>query len=172
MDELVFREAGQADADALADVLVEGMATYRSFAGDDFDPGDRLEVALGFAMRLRDPDFWCLLAELPGGGPVVGETSFMPAVKHQMAADDPALAHFTNLFVRERMWGTGLGTRLHAASVAEAAARGFTAMRLFTPVLHGRARRFYEREGWSVAAEPFFEPKFGFELVEYRRKLP
>lgn len=171
MDDLVFRRAEPADADALADVFVEGMATYRSFAGPDFEPGDPIEVALGYAMRLRDPDFWCLLAALPGSGLVVGDTSFMPATKHQVRVDDPTLAQLTNLFVRERMWGTGLAARLHAASVMEAGERGFTQMRLFTPVLQERARRFYEREGWSVAGEPFFEAKFGLDLIEYRRSL-
>src|SRR3712207_9125840 len=69
---------------------------------------------------------------------------------------------YTTLFrSTQSAWGTGLAAALLAEAVSEAAARGFVAMRLFTPVAHGRARRFYEREGWSVAAEPFAEERFG-----------
>jgi hypothetical protein len=60
---------------------------------------------------------------------------------------------------------------LHARALDEAAHRGFTAMRLFTPAGQARARRFYEREGWKVAGEPFDDSEFGLALVEYRREL-
>ena len=62
-------------------------------------------------------------------------------------------------------------TRLHAAAVDEARARGFTAMRLFTPGGQERARRFYEREGWSLVRPPAFDERIGLEIAEYRRAL-
>jgi hypothetical protein len=56
--------------------------------------------------------------------------------------------------------------------VAEARAAGrYAAMRLHTPAEHARARRFYEREGWTADAPPFYEPMLGLTLVTYRRAL-
>ena len=93
----------------------------------------------------------------------------MDATRHRWP-DVPGVAHFWQLFVRAPWWGTGLATELHAAAVAEAAHRGFAAMRLFTPAGQARARRFYEREGWTGGA-PFDDDTFGMPLVEYRREL-
>ncbi len=76
------------------------------------------------------------------------------------------------LFVREPWWGTGLAHRLHGLAVAEASARGSTAMRLLTPARQSRARAFYERRGWQLAGEPTWEPMLALDLVEYRRGVP
>jgi hypothetical protein len=35
-----------------------------------------------------------------------------------------------------------------------------------------RARRFYEREGWTAPAPPRSDPAFGMETIEYRRTVP
>jgi hypothetical protein len=45
-------------------------------------------------------------------------------------------------------------------------------MRLYTPAEHGRARAFYEREGWTSDGVVTHEPMLGLDLVEYRRSLP
>ena len=45
----------------------------------------------------------------------------------------PGLAHLWMLFIREPWWGTGLAPHLLALAVEEAAARGYDAMRLYTP---------------------------------------
>jgi len=81
------------------------------------------------------------------------------------------LAHLWQLFVRPPWWGSGLATRLNALVVAEAAARGYAAIRLHTPAGHRRARAFYEREGWSTDGILLPEPLLGIDLVEYRRDL-
>jgi GNAT superfamily N-acetyltransferase len=56
-------------------------------------------------------------------------------------------------------------------AIAAARERGFSAMRLFTPAAHARARRFYEREGWVEAGEEFHAPGPDLVLVEYRYRL-
>lgn len=33
-----------------------------------------------------------------------------------------------------------------------------------------RARRFYEREGWTAAGEPSADPTWGLEFIECRRR--
>jgi GNAT superfamily N-acetyltransferase len=73
------------------------------------------------------------------------------------------------LFVRAPWWGTGLASRLHGEACAAALSRGFTTMRLFTPAEQGRARRFYEREGWRLAEGPYADTELGLSIVEYRR---
>ena len=128
------------------------------------------EVEEGLAARLDLPTVWGLLAE--HDAEVAGYVTLLPAADSRKPVDDPGLAHFWMLFVRARWWGTGLARRLHAAACEAAAARGFTAMRLYTPAEQARARRFYEREGWSAAGEPYADPELGLTIVEYRRPLP
>lgn len=120
--------------------------------------------------RLADPAVWCLVAERDGT--MAGHVSLMAAAAHRAQPDpDPGLAHLWQLFVRSEHWGSGVAGELHAALLAEAAARGFRELRLFTPVAHARARRFYEREGWRAVGEPILVPGFGMKLTEYRFAL-
>ena len=169
-DELSFRPTTAADAGRLAAVLVEGFETFRAFAPPEWGGASAEEVEGGLAARLDLPTVWGLLAE--HGAEVAGYVTLLPAADSRKPVDDPALAHFWMLFVRARWWGTGLARRLHAAACEAAAARGFTAMRLYTPAEQGRARRFYEREGWSAAGEPYPDAELGLTIVEYRRALP
>ena len=164
------RRATPADADALAAIVAEGFASYASFAPEGWAAPDRLELALGFAVQLQVADRRCWLAE-DDGGVAVGQVAIAPAELSRTPVDEPGVAHLSHLFVRRAQFGTGLATRLLALAVEEARCGGFTAMRLFTPVGHARARRFYGREGWAARGEPFFEPPLGLELIEYRRPL-
>ena len=45
-------------------------------------------------------------------------------------------------------------------------------MQLYTPARHGRARAFYEREGWRTDGVATLEPMIGLDLVRYVRGLP
>lgn len=167
---LRIRPATPADADALAEVVVEGMATYREFAPASWTPPDRLELALGIAIRLRgaEQSTW---VGVDREDAIAGQVAYLPAMSSRKPAGDPHCAHLNQLFVRPVWWGTGLATRLLALAIGDAVARGFTTMRLFTPAEQARARRFYEREGFAVRGEPEFEPPLGLTLVEYRRAL-
>jgi hypothetical protein len=57
------------------------------------------------------------------------------------------------------------------AAVREARQQGFTSMRLWTPHGQRRARRFYEREGWTLTGDVHYESPFGLTVVEYSRNL-
>jgi GNAT superfamily N-acetyltransferase len=170
LDALDFRQATGRDAARLAAVLVEGFETYRAFAPDDFHVPAVEDVAGDLGARLELPAVWCRLAENKEG--VAGYVSLLPAAEARRPVADPTLAHLWMLFVRAPWWGTGLASRLHAAACDAAAARGYAAMRLFTPAGQVRARRFYEREGWTVAQEPFLDEDLRMDIVEYRRTLP
>jgi GNAT superfamily N-acetyltransferase len=165
-----FRPATRADAERIAAVTYEGFETYRAFAPEGWNPpsaGEELERLL---QLIGEDHVWYLVAE--HDNVVVGHVGFLPADSLSWATvDDPGLAHFRQLFVVRAHWGTGLATRLHAAAIDEARARGFTGMRLFTPAAQDRARRFYEREGWALARPPEFEERIGLEIAEYRRSL-
>ena len=164
---VALRRASPADAQTLVALLAEGFERYHPFAPEGWEPPrpepERQREALG------DDAVWCLVAE--AGPAVVGHVSLMPAARARQPVPDAALAYLWQLFVRPAEQGTGLAARLLAAAQAEAAARGYAAMRLVTPAAHGRARRFYEREGGTLRGEPFHDPEFGMAIVELRRAL-
>jgi len=54
------------------------------------------------------------------------------------------------LYVLPPAWGSGLADALHDAAVAELRAQGIAQARLWTLERNARARRFYERHGWSA----------------------
>jgi GNAT superfamily N-acetyltransferase len=119
--------------------MVEGFETYRAFAPGVLRPSAD-EIAQILEARLETPPVWCELAEQ--GADVAGYVALLPAADSRRPVEDPGLAHFWMLFVRAPWWGTGLAHRLHGAACEAAAARGYTAMRLFTPAGQARARRF------------------------------
>jgi GNAT superfamily N-acetyltransferase len=168
-DPIHFRRATAADADSLARGVIEGVEDYPSFA----PPGWRapsLEAEREHLRELLGHDHvCCLLAE--SGGHAVGQVTILPAARAPHPAEDPSLAHLSNLFVRRDHWGTGLSRDLHRAALDAAAARGFTELRLFVAAGQARARRFYEREGWRPVGEPFHDPVPGLTMVEYRRSV-
>ena len=167
---LRLRLVSPADADVLAATVAEGFATYAAFAPEGWRSPDRLELALGLAVRLRLPPLRGWLAELDGAP--AGHVTWLPAADARHAVDDPGLAHLEQLFVRRAFWGTEVASVLMARAVEQAARSGFARMRLGTPTGQLRARRFYEREGWTPSGEPWVEQPLGLELVEYVRDLP
>jgi GNAT superfamily N-acetyltransferase len=170
LDALDFRSATAADATRLAPVLVEGFATYRAFAPPGWNVPRTEEIVQILEARLDSPTVWSLMAERSSD--VAGYVTLLPASDSRRPDDDPRLAHFWMLFVRAAWWGSGLASRLHGAACAAAAERGFTAMRLVTPAEQSRARRFYEREGWTAASPAAMDEELGLSIVEYRRALP
>jgi GNAT superfamily N-acetyltransferase len=169
LDGLEFRDATAADAPRLAVVMAEGFDSYRAFAPAGWQPPSADEFRDAMAKRLGQPGVWCRLAER--GPDLAGYVALLPAAESRRPVADPRLAHFWMLFVSAAWWGTGLAAALHAAACEAAAARGFTAMRLFTPTGQERARRFYEREGWQLTEGPHVEEDLGLSVVEYRRAL-
>jgi diamine N-acetyltransferase len=164
-----LRTAAPRDAERLVTVLTEGFESYRSFSPPDWEPPDSQAELKRLRAFLANEEVWCLVAE--DGGEIAGHVAIMPVRVHPHPSTDDTMGHFWQLFVREPWWGTGLATALHAEAVREAGARGFTSMRLFTPAAHARARRFYEREGWTPAGPPSDDMDFGMPLVEYRRAI-
>jgi GNAT superfamily N-acetyltransferase len=164
-----LRRASVADARALAEGVIEGVADYPAFAPPGWSaPSLEAEVA-HLQSSLADDAVYCVVAERDGA--VVGQITLLAAARAPHAVDDPRLAHVSNLFVRRDHWGGGLARELHAAAMDVARDGGFTQLRLFVAEGQGRARRFYEREGWQPAGEPFDDPVPGLMMIEYRRAV-
>lgn len=169
MDPISYRPSGLGDLEDLAATSVAGYQAYLSFAPAGWEPPTPAEETAWLARQLEPEGVWTDLA-LRGGEPA-GHLIAMPAAVSRVPDPDPALGHLLHLFVRPAHWGSGVALGLHERGLAEASARGFAQLRLFTPAPHARARRFYEREGWEAAGPPRPEPEFGMDIVEYRRPL-
>ena len=167
--ELAFRQASPADAPRIAELVVAGFQTYRAFAPPDWSPPTVEQEVRAVAAILAEPSAWCRLAEDERG--LAGHVGFHAAAVGRRPNDEPGLAHFWQLFLRRDQWGGGLAATLHAAALEAAALHGYETIRLVTPAGYGRGRRFYEREGWSLHAQPLDDDAFGIALVEYRRTL-
>ena len=160
-----LRRAEPTDVEVLLDISREGFETYRDFAPEGWEPPHFVAEEI---VAIDDVATWILAEEEDGP---VGHVLLIPATRSREPVDDPTLGHLMMLFVRRTHWGTPVARTLHEAMLEAAVDQGFAALRLFTPAGQKRARRFYEREGWSVASE-LFAPHLGFDVVEYRRSCP
>jgi GNAT superfamily N-acetyltransferase len=137
-----LRPAVPDDAPALLANVVAGFEGYRAFAPPGWIPPQE--------------DTPARLAELR-------EMLVNPGAFARVAEVDGVFAG--HLFVPEPFWGTGVARELHGAAVDWM--HGL--VRLFTPTGQARARRFYEREGWTLHGQPWFVMAMQLSLVEYRR---
>jgi GNAT superfamily N-acetyltransferase len=150
------RPATLDDLDGLFGTVQAGFDSYVEFAPAGWKPprvpADRSRIA----RLIADPATWALIAAV--GDDSVGHVAFFPdrpgvGGEHPLGKDPSQQvgnsAYFWQLFVAPEWWGRGVAPLLHDAAIEEMRAREYQAARLFTPSLHTRARRFYERRGWS-----------------------
>lgn len=165
---ICLRRATPADAPVLAETADVCFAAYSDFAPGWQNPvtDDRLER---LADRLARPDVWALLAL--DDGQAAGHVSVAERALPPAPPDPPGHARLWQLFVRPCWQGTPLATRLLRAAEREATDRGLARMTLWTPRDHLRARRFYEREGWTPTGREDHDSPMGLPLVEYVRGL-
>jgi GNAT superfamily N-acetyltransferase len=165
----VFARVTPDDAGELAATVAAGFDFYRGFAPPGWNPPKEIASPTATRARLVAPDMWGLLARTPSGQPV-GHVGFFSSKTSRWSDNGDDLAHLWQLFVREPFWGRGVAATLLGRATDAAARQGYARMRLFTPAGQARARRFYEREGWSARGEPI-DAELGIPLVEYRRPL-
>jgi RimJ/RimL family protein N-acetyltransferase len=164
---LALRPATPADAARIHAAVRAAFGAYRAIAPPGWEPPD--EGPERERELLASPSYRCVLAE--PGGVLAGHAAWWPATESRQGSDDPRLAHLRQLFVAPGWWGTRLASRLLAGAMDAAREAGFTGMRLYAAAAQGRARRFYEREGFATTGEPVADRRFGLPIVEYRRSL-
>jgi ribosomal protein S18 acetylase RimI-like enzyme len=99
-------------------------------------------------------------------GALVGVVSFEPYRIRGDAIADDQLAYLRLIAVDPSLWGSGLAARLLRWASARMLEAGFTAAYLSCGEQNGRARRFYEREGWRVGPRTRTHADWG-AMVEY-----
>jgi GNAT superfamily N-acetyltransferase len=165
---LYTRRAGPGDARTLATTLAEAFESYREWAPAGWlPPSQSAEATEALAHALSRPDAWCLLAESQGGP--VGHVALSRTTIVQPEPAPVGTANLWQLFVRPAWQGRGVGQRLVRSALSEAHRRGFARLRLWTPRGAARARRFYERGGWTLTGTEREESPIGLPIVEYER---
>ena len=91
-------------------------------------------------------------------------------VGHATVTVDEALGELSALYVVPEEWGSGVAAALHEQAVAGMRELGATEATLWVVEGNTRARRFYEREGWSADGETK-SSTFDIREVRYRRPL-
>ena len=158
------------DAGELATTVAAGLESYRGWTSPGWSPPEMGFELSSFREALSRPSVWGLVGVEEGE--VAGHVLLAQArERDEPRPEIPGLAQLWQLFVRPRWWGSGLAARLNALAVEEAERQGYEAMQLFTPAGNRRARRFYEREGWSTDGEAVYEPHLGLAIVRYARSL-
>lgn len=172
MEKLPFatRVAAPDDAPAVAAVLAEGFAGYRAWAPPEWQPPLLTSAGVaGIANALARADTWCVLAL--DHEELIGHVALAPFTREDPAPAPPDTIFLWQLFVRPRWQGRAVATRLLALAIAESVRRDFASMRLWTPQGAKRARRFYEREGWTTTGHIHTDSPSGLPTVQYARRL-
>ncbi|HEV2746058.1 MAG TPA: GNAT family N-acetyltransferase [Allosphingosinicella sp.] len=147
MTALTYRDAGPADAARLAEL---GRRSFTETFGHLYRPEDLAAFLVNHAednwrRELADPAFAIRVGEA-GGEPVAYLKLGPPSLP--VEAERPAL-ELRQLYVLKPWHGTGAADALMRWAIAEAARRGARDLYLSVFVDNGRARRFYERYGFT-----------------------
>lgn len=111
----------------------------------------------------------CLLAE----GPTGDATGFVRCGPSRDEEAASTTGEIQALYVRSTSWNTGTGRALLASAEKQLLADGFTEATLWVLTSNERARRFYQRCGWSTDGGIKQDQREGVVVdeVRYRRTL-
>jgi len=158
------RRALPGDAAAIADVHVR---TWQAAYGHVFEPERlaRIDVsrrAAGWSRRLADGET-AFVAERDGA--VVAFASVGPA------RDLHGLGELYAIYALPAAWGSDAGPALMRASVGALRAAGYGEAVLWVLEDNPRARRFYEREGWTLDGAAKEDEFLGTRVPEVRYRI-
>lgn len=168
VSEFTVRPATRQDLATLADLLAEGLATYRRWAPSGWQAPPRASMLLGLMHSFGQDGSWGLVAF--SEGEPAGQVTARPE-RDPDGELRPGVARMTQLFVREQYWGSGLASELHELVLEEMRTRGFERACLWAAVGQARARAFYEREGWRPTGAIDPDNDLRLELMEYELEL-
>ena len=151
MSELIFRRAGENDAETVRTLTHAAYAKWVAVIGRRPKP---MNVDYEHAVRAHQIDLAYLDGEL------AGVIEIIPAADHLL---------LENLAVTPAHQRKGLGRRLMARVEALARARGLTLVRLYTNKAFASNLAFYQKLGYAIERE---EPiKGGGTLVHFAKTL-
>jgi GNAT superfamily N-acetyltransferase len=166
------RPAQVTDAAAIAAAHVATwQRAYRGLLpGEYLDGLDPARWAIGWNRVLADdaPGHVTLVAE-DHDGQVVG---FADAATSRDDEAAPGTGEVTAIYVLPGHWDTGAGRALMAAAEAALREAGHGAATLWVLRDNDRARRFYERVGWSPDGTEKTDELAGVSVVEVRYRRP
>jgi GNAT superfamily N-acetyltransferase len=172
----VVRPAVVGDAEAIASVHVRAWQVgYRGQLPDDFLDGLSIEQrATDWRAGLSHPleDRTVLVVEDPVDGHVCG-FSTVGDPREDSGPAAPGEGQLWAINLEPEAWGRDIGTDLLAGACDALRARGWDAAYLWALETNARARRFYEREGWTKD-DGIRDDEFGGQAVRevrYRRDL-
>jgi GNAT superfamily N-acetyltransferase len=133
---------------------------YREFFPDS-PPPTIAELTAIWAARLADPTAVDLVAQLDDR-----------PVGSVMARADPDFpgGQLPGLHVLPSEWANGIGGALHDAALAALADAGYREAGLWVIAANSRARRMYERRGWTLLPG-VGQQDYGVSEVRYHREL-
>jgi len=157
------RPARVEDAAALAEVHVRTwQAAYAHvFGAERLASLDVARRAAQWTRWLEEPQpHWRVVVDEDAAGRVVG---FAWLGESREAADEGELYA---IYVLPEAWGSGAGAELMDAALTALREDGFRAALLWVLEDNPRARRFYEREGWTTDGERRDEEFLGRPVPE------
>jgi len=164
------RRARPEDAAAIAAIHVRTwQAAYEHVFGAErlagLDP-ERRRLGWERALSERVDEEDVFVAEEDGD--VVAFASSGPA------RDEPGEGELYAIYALPQAWGGEAGAELMLATLDALRGRGFPGALLWVLEDNPRARRFYEREGWTLDTAEWarkVEPHLGVDVVEVRYRI-
>jgi GNAT superfamily N-acetyltransferase len=165
-----LRRARGEDIEAIHRFVLAGIEAYREWA-PNWTPGPPSPEARERLSGLYDDDAraWGLLAL--ADDEIVGLVSLSLTTGADARVPPGGTVYLWQMFVRREHQGSGLAGALLDRLLEEARRRGYRRIVLWTPTGAAQARRFYEREGFSLTGEEDPDSKFGLALIQYGRDL-
>jgi GNAT superfamily N-acetyltransferase len=147
--DVVVRLAERGEASTLAALHLEtALAAYAHVFPDEAEPPTPDEVLAQWEHSLGE--------EKEHGRRTFIAEDVAAVVGVVLAGPDPAesnCGHVSRLYVRPDRWGTGIGTALYSCAISHLRDVGFAEATLWVLEHNLRARRWYERLGWSATGE-------------------
>jgi ribosomal protein S18 acetylase RimI-like enzyme len=159
------------DADRMAEVHIAAWRqAYRGVMPDEFLDGlDQRRFAANWTSTLTDPASGVtqLVGEVDG---VIQGISTVGPFRDRDAKDDPS-GELWLINVHPAAFGLGLANVLHRDALDQLRCDGHHRAALWVAEQNPRARRFYEREGWSLDKERRKDQFGGQAVVELRYSI-
>jgi GNAT superfamily N-acetyltransferase len=167
---VLVRDAKPDDAEAIAQVSVESWrAAYAGLMPTKFLDGLSVsEEVARWGRRLTRPDPRSRHTSV-----AIDRDRVVGFVTSGPDPDAPAVGLVFLMYSRPDAWGSGVGDALMAAVLRSLRDRGFREAVLWVLEENSRARRFYERSGWTCEEGHRYDDYGGLQLtaVKYRRQL-